>query len=137
MPSWREMRSVVVSWHIRQTSFAPLRPCGLVILVLSPPESACSLPSPWQGTQESLETCPLTTVPVTRACGLRANVFASSWHSEHAGGCSAAGAAAAGAGGGGAVWVCAGAGGGGGGCWAIENGARSKNAAKASAEVLI
>ena len=41
---------------------------------LSPPASMCSVPSPWQVEQTSLDTTPFVTPP--RACGLVTNAFA-------------------------------------------------------------
>lgn len=62
MPPRREMRLVLVSWQSRQVSFAPDSPTGLLILVLSPPASACSVPSPWQATHVSFDTTPFVTL---------------------------------------------------------------------------
>src|SRR5205823_14702915 len=68
VPAWRETRSVVRSWQRRQVSFAPSLPTGFLILVLSPPDSMCAVPSPWQVAQTSFETSLFFTAP--RAWGL-------------------------------------------------------------------
>src|SRR5205085_12272359 len=102
-PAWREMRSLLSSWQARQPS-EPLFPTGLKIFSLSPPDSMCAVPSPWQVSPTAFGTCVDAAAlgsadapesgraHTPRPWGLAANVFAWSWQSPHDG--SAAGSAA-------------------------------------------